>query len=192
MTFIDLEPAAARMADLIRAIPDDLLDSPTPCAAYALGDLLDHVSALTVGLTAAAIKTTHPGGPRAPAGDASRLGGDWRTRIPQELAALTEAWRDPMARRGMIKTGGIEMPGEVAARVTLEELVIHGWDVARTSGQPYDCDETALEAVVGFFSLFTQEMRANAYSAPLAVPDDVRLLDSVVALSGRDPAWRPS
>jgi uncharacterized protein (TIGR03086 family) len=192
MTFIDLEPAAQRMTDLIRAIPDDLLDTPTPCAAYALGDLLDHVSALTVGLTAAATKATHPGGSQPRAGDASRLGGDWRTRIPQELAALTEAWRDPMARRGMIKAGGIEMPGEAAALVALEELVIHGWDVARATGQHYACDETALEAVVGFFSLFTQEMRENAYSAPLAVPDEVPLLDTVVALSGRDPSWKPS
>jgi uncharacterized protein (TIGR03086 family) len=191
MTFIDLGPAAQRMTDLIRAIPDDLLDAPTPCAAYALGDLLDHVSALTAGLTAAANRTSLPEGPPT-AGDASRLGGDWRTRIPQELAALTEAWRDPMARRGMIKAGGIEMPGEAAALVALEELVIHGWDVARATGQHYACDETALEAVVGFFSLFTQEMRENAYSAPLAVPDEVPLLDTVVALSGRDPSWKPS
>jgi hypothetical protein len=35
-------------------------------------------------------------------------------------------------------------------------------------------------------------MRENAYSAPLAVPDEVPLLDTVVALSGRDPSWKPS
>jgi uncharacterized protein (TIGR03086 family) len=191
MTFIDLEPAAQRMADLLRGIPDDLLAAPTPCPDYALGDLLDHVSSLTIGLTAAATRTARPDG-SPPVGDASRLGDDWRTRIPLDLAGLTEAWRDPAARSGMIKAGGIEMPGEVAALVALEELVIHGWDVARATEQAYDCDVTELEAVVGFFSLFTEDMRADAYNAPIAVPEDTPLLDVVVALSGRDPAWKPS
>jgi hypothetical protein len=30
------------------------------------------------------------------------------------------------------------MPAQVAGLVTLDELVIHGWDVARACGQPYD------------------------------------------------------
>lgn len=192
MTFVDLEPAAQRMAGLISGITDDQLDAPTPCHAYALGDLLDHVSGLTVGLTAAATRSPTPTGSGAPSGGASRLGDDWRTRIPRELEALTEAWRDPMARKGTIKVGGIEMPAEAAALVALEELVIHGWDVARATGQPYDCDDATLEGVVGFFAMFTEDMRRDAYNAPVAVPKDTPLLDTVVAISGRDPTWQPS
>ena len=36
---------------------------------------------------------------------------------------------------GTTKAGGLELPGEVAGLVALDELVIHGWDVARSSGQ---------------------------------------------------------
>ena len=40
---IDLGPAADEMARLVRATPDELLTAPTPCPAYSVGDLLDHI-----------------------------------------------------------------------------------------------------------------------------------------------------
>jgi hypothetical protein len=40
---VDLQPAARRLADLVAGVPDGMLDAPTPCPKYRLGDLLDHV-----------------------------------------------------------------------------------------------------------------------------------------------------
>ena len=60
---VDMGPAARRMADLIEQVPDDLLDGPTPCPAYTLGDLLDHVSGFALAFTAAGRKETVPGEP---------------------------------------------------------------------------------------------------------------------------------
>src|SRR4051812_35820039 len=102
------------MRGLVERVPEDALDRRTPCAGYMLGDLLDHVSGFARGLYAAAKKDA--GSPPEPA-DASHLGADWRTRIPKELDALVDAWRDPAAREGMTGAGGIELPGEVAAVV---------------------------------------------------------------------------
>ena len=34
MTVADLEPAACRMAELVRGVPEDALDGPTPCRAH--------------------------------------------------------------------------------------------------------------------------------------------------------------
>ncbi len=150
MTFVDLEPATRRMAKLILGISDELLGRPTPCPAYTLGDLVDHVSGLTLAFTAAARKDPGHIGSQGPSGDASRLGDDWRTRIPRDLAALAEAWRNPAAWQGTTRAGGLELPGEVAGLVALDELVIHGWDVARASGQAYDCDPVSLQVVHGF------------------------------------------
>ncbi|MGH9187287.1 MAG: TIGR03086 family metal-binding protein [Acidimicrobiales bacterium] len=195
MTFVDHEPAARRMADLIRGVPDELLSGPTPCPAYALGDLLDHVSGLTVAFTAAATKATGDIGSQAPSADASRLGDDWRTRIPRDLAALAEAWRDPAAWSGMTRAGGVDLPGEVAGIVALDELVIHGWDVARASGQAYDCDPQLLEVVHDFVAQFSgpgQEVgRAGLFGPVVEVPADAPLLDRVIGLTGRDPGWSP-
>ena len=193
MTVVDLEPATRRMADLISAIPDERLDRPTPCPAYTLGDLVDHVGGLTLAFTAAATKTFGDASAQGPSGDASRLGDDWRTRIPRDLAALAEAWRDPAAWSGMTQAGGLELPGEVAGLVALDELVVHGWDVARASGQPYDCDRRSLEAVHGFVAQFSgsgqEAAREGLFGPVVEVPEDAPLLDRVIGLTGRDPAW---
>lgn len=193
MTFMDLEPAAERMTGLIRAVPDGLLDAATPCSRYTVADLLDHIDGLVLAFTAAARKSTGGAGARGPVGDASRLADDWRTRVPQSLVVLTEAWREPTARTGMTSAGGIDMPGEVAGVVALEELVVHGWDLARATAQPYDCDEATLEVVRAFLSQFAgpdqAELRGEAYGNPIAVGNAAPLLDRVIGLSGRDPTW---
>src|SRR5437588_470108 len=112
MTPVDLEPAARRLAELIGGVPDELLDAPTPCPAYTLGDLVEH-----------------------------------------------------------------------------------GWDVARATGHAYDCDTPSLEAVHAFVSQFSEPgqeaARAGLFGPVVEVPDDAPLLDRVIGLTGRDPAWSP-
>lgn len=192
---VDLEPAARQMADLIAQVPDDLLDGPTPCPAYTLGDLVDHVSGLALAFTSAARKAPVPGAPDRATGDATRLGDEWRGRLREELDALAEAWRDPAAWTGETRAGGVELPGEVAGLVTLDELVVHGWDVARASGQPYTCDPDLLEVVHDFLAAWVEpdqeSAREGIFGPAIPVPDDAPLLDRVVGLTGRDPAWSP-
>jgi uncharacterized protein (TIGR03086 family) len=194
MTFVDLQPTARRMSELVSRVDADL-DAPTPCGDYTLGALLDHIDRFTLGFTAAAMKSSGAAASESPLGDAARLADDWQARIPRDLVLLTEAWRDPTARTGMTRAGGVDLPGEIAPVVALEELVIHGWDLARATGQSYECDDATLEIVRGFVSQFAgddqADMRGSAYRAPVAVGDTAPLLDRVVALSGRDPAWSP-
>jgi uncharacterized protein (TIGR03086 family) len=192
---VDLEPAARRLADLVGGVPDELLDAPTPCPAYTLGDLLDHIGGAALAFTGAAVKDPGDVTSQGPSGDASRLSDDWRTRIPRDLAALADAWRDPAAWTGMTKAGGVELPGEVAGLVALDEIVVHGWDVARATGQAYDCDAASLEAVQAFVSQFSEpgqeEMRAGLFGPVVEVAEDAPLLERVIGLTGRDPAWSP-
>ena len=195
MTPVDLSPAARRLGDLVSSAPDDLLDAPTPCPAYTLGDLLDHVGGAASAFTGAAAKDLGEVTSQGPSGDASRLADDWRTRIPRDLATLADSWRDPGAWTGMTKAGGVDLPGEVAGLVALDELVVHGWDVARATGQAYDVDPASLEAVKAFVSQFSQpgmeEARAGLFGPVVEVPEDAPLLDRVIGLTGRDPAWSP-
>jgi uncharacterized protein (TIGR03086 family) len=194
MTHPDLEPAARRLGTLVAAVPDDALDRPTPCPDYRLGDLLDHIGGLALAFRTAATKTGAELTGPAPSGDASRLPPDWRTRVPQDLLALAEAWRDPEAWTGMTQAGGVDLPGDVAGLVALDELVVHGWDVARASGQPYEVTATELEAVRGFVQPMADappEQRAGLFGPPVPVPDDAPELDRLIGLTGRDPAWSP-
>jgi len=194
-SMVDLEPATRKMAELVNGVPDGMLDAPTPCAGYSLGDLLDHVSGSILAFTAAAAKASGEATSRGPSGDAARLGDDWRSRIPRDLAALAEAWRDPAAWTGMTRAGGIDLPGEVAGVIALDEVLIHGWDVARASRQRFDCDERLLEVVHEFVGQFAgpgqEAAREGLYGPEVAVPADAPLLDRVIGMTGRDPAWSP-
>lgn len=194
-TMIDLEPAARRLAGLVAAVTDDQLAGSTVCPAYSLGDLVDHVDGLSQAFTAAARKGLGDAVGQAPSGDAARLTADFRQRIPGQLTALAEAWRDPQAWTGMTQAGGIDLPGEVAGLVALNELVIHGWDVATASGQAYEPDEATLSADHGFLAQFcgpgNEAARDGLFGPEVTVSADAPLLDQLVGMAGRDPAWTP-
>ncbi|MCZ4099998.1 TIGR03086 family protein [Streptomyces sp. So13.3] len=190
---LDLGPAAQRLADLLSAIPDEQLTAPTPCAKYTLGDLLDHVDGLSHAFLIAARKTPLSEGSQPPSPDASRLGADWRTRIPEQLTTLAEAWRDPAAWEGMTEVGGVTMPAGMIGRVGLNELTIHGWDIARATGQPFSADVQTLEGCREFVEPLAapgqSPARQGIFGPAVAIPSDAPLLDRIVALTGRDPAW---
>ena len=187
-TNIDLTPAARRMASLVDAVPDDALDRPTPCERYTVGDLLDHIGGAAVAFTAAAVKKPLEGGP---AGDAANLGADWRARIQRDVLGLAEAWRDPEAWTGMSGAGGVELPGEVAGVVALDELLIHGWDLAKATGQAAGYDGPELEAVHTMVQQFRAAGVEGLFGPPVAVAAAAPLLDRVLGLAGRDPGWEP-
>jgi uncharacterized protein (TIGR03086 family) len=193
MSAIDLGPAAERMANLVRNIPDDALTRPTPCPDYSLGDLVEHVGGLTIAFTASAQKDMGEATAQAGSGDASRLTDDWRTRIPADLGRLAAAWHDDDAWTGMTRAGGVDLPGEIAGLVALDELVLHGWDVARASDQPYAVDPPSLDAVHGFVLGFSkpgdEASREGLFGPVVPVAEDAPLLDRVVGLAGRDPGW---
>src|SRR5512146_1951845 len=147
---LDLEPATRVLTDLLYRVRDDQLGAPTPCAEVRLGDLIDHVDGLSIAFTAAATKTPPPGGGQGTPPDAARLGADWRTRIPERLAGLAAAWRDQAAWTSVTNVGGQDLPGEVAGVIALDEVVVHGWDIAVASRQSFRCEPQLLEAAYGF------------------------------------------
>jgi uncharacterized protein (TIGR03086 family) len=192
---IDLGPPARRLAGLVARIPDEDLILPTPCPAYALGDLIDHVGGLAIAFAAAASKERDERTGQAPPGSAARLGADWRERIPRDLKALGLAWQEPGAWLGMTRIAGMDTPAETVGLVLADELAVHGWDVARATRQPYTCEPYVLEAARQFLEMFASPDAPSGPEVPFGpatvLLPEAPLLDRVVALAGRDPSWSP-
>jgi len=185
---LDLEPAGRRMSRLVEAMPADALDRPTPCERYAVGDLLDHMHGAVLGFTVAATKRPEEGGPSA---DAAHLPDDWQARIPRDIAALIQAWRDPDAWSGMTRIAGVDLPGDMAGVVALDELVIHGWDLAKAMGMAAEYDGPGLDEVYGAVQQFSASGIEGLFGPPVPTPADAPLLDQILGLSGRNPGWEP-
>jgi uncharacterized protein (TIGR03086 family) len=194
MPTIDLRPAAERMSRLLRAVPDDALGAPTPCEDMALDALIEHVGGFAVAFTAAARKDLGEMTSQPPAARPADLEAGWRDRIAADLDAMGDAWQAPAAWEGMTQAGGVDLPGEVAGRVALDELVVHGWDIARATGQPYECDDASLQEIEVTVRQFRGDSTGaipGLFGPVVPVSDEAPALDRVLGLTGRDPAWSP-
>jgi len=196
----DLDSPARRLTRLLEGVTDDHLSARTPCEAYPVGDLLDHLMGLTIAFQYAATKSTgatgsepggSPGESRPGAGSAADLHPEWRSRLPLQLNDLVAAWRDPAAWEGTTEAGGVTLPAEVMGSVVVNELVLHGWDLARGTGQPYESDADSTEACFAFTSAMSapgEEAGREGLIGPIVeVPPDAPLLHRALGLSGRDP-----
>ncbi|MGW0041980.1 TIGR03086 family metal-binding protein [Rhodococcus sp. NPDC003348] len=187
---LDLRPATHAVAGIVRGVRDDQLSAPTPCREYTVADLLDHIDGLALAFTLAARKQPLEVGP---SGRGDRLPDDWRDHIATRLDELAQAWRDEAAWSGNTRAGGVDLTGGEAGRVAMNEVVVHGWDVARATGQSYLVDDASVNGARDFVAQFsgpgTEEARSGLFGPEVAAPADATPLERLIALTGRDPRW---
>lgn len=71
----------------------------------------------------------------------------------------------------------------------LDEIVLHGWDLARATGQDYDCDDATAEACMAFVGEFDQGGTPGLFGPAVDVGPGATAFEQVLARSGRDPHW---
>ncbi|GAA3344699.1 TIGR03086 family metal-binding protein [Amorphoplanes nipponensis] len=191
---LDFAPPVRQLRSLLLGITDDHLGAPTPCPDWTVGDLLDHLIGLSWAFTQAAQKKSDAPGVDGPPPEpsAAHLSAHWRSRLPVVLEDLAIAWRAPSAWEGTARAGGVTMPATVMGLVAVNELTMHGWDLARATGQEYAADPRLLEPLIEFLSQGPREGTPGMFGPVVAVEEEAELLDQAVSLAGRDPRWRPT
>jgi uncharacterized protein (TIGR03086 family) len=183
MTF-DLRPATDAVAAVAARVTEERFGDPTPCGDWPVGAMVDHLLSLTAAFTAGARKDPQGPGPEPGAPPAG-----WRDELPARFDALVEAWRDPAAWAGEATVGGVPLPAPLTAAVAADELVVHGWDLARALGVPYEPDPAMVAVALGFAERFA-DLEGGPFGPSLpAAPGSE--LDRLLRLTGRDPAWTP-
>jgi uncharacterized protein (TIGR03086 family) len=187
---IDLGPQTFVVARLAEGVTEEQMNAPTPCPQYAVRNLIGHLAGLSRAFRDAGRKDLGPTTNTDPSSSMPDVTPDWRAELPTLLAELAEAWRDPNAWTGHTRAGGVDLPGAVAGLVATDELVVHGWDLARATAQPYSPDTAALRAAHDLLAPAADNPDSSGLFGPaVPVPADAPLLDQLIGLSGRDPSW---
>ncbi|GAA4706053.1 TIGR03086 family metal-binding protein [Nocardioides conyzicola] len=161
-----LDYTRARLA----GVRGGLLDRPTPCAGWRLGDLLVHMEDSLDAFTEAAggevaVHLTHTTEGRIAA-------------IEEKACALLGAWSRPGP--GDVLVGGLDLASPLLVATAALEVTIHGWDVGRaTEPAPIPAELAAALLPVAHLTI-TPADRGVRFAPALAVPsaaaDEVRLL----------------
>jgi uncharacterized protein (TIGR03086 family) len=187
--FPAFERAVVSTAEIVKATPASRLGGPTPCAEWDVSALLNHVIG-TLWLAEGLLGDQAPRYPMAPGGlpPADLVGDDPAAAYAEAAAAaLAAAAGDTLTRVHITPLG--EMPGPALAGFITLDILVHGWDLARATGQPADLDGRLAAHVLGFAeqALATPEARAARIGPAVAVAADAPVTQRLVAFLGRQP-----
>jgi len=192
----DLDAKAVRASvELVARVTAEDLARPTPCAEWTLGDLLAHMTVQHKGFTAA----TAGRGADPEAWKVSAPGSD----PVADYAIAAELLIAAFAQPGVLERGfslpeifsGVEFPAAQAISFHFIDYVVHGWDVARSLGLPYELDAELVQAAIPVAEAVPEGERrlrpGAAFRPGLPGRADAGPMDRILAMLGRAPDWSP-
>ncbi|MCI2423361.1 TIGR03086 family metal-binding protein [Saccharopolyspora sp. K220] len=187
-----LARAAAALAGIIRDTKPDQLDARTPCTEYDVRGLVNHLLFWGPSLEGAGRKETVPP-PDGAEADVDLTGGDWAAALEAHLDRTVAAWSEPGAWEGTTHMGGpTELPASLVGGMVVVELVVHGWDLAKGTGQTLALDDDLVAYVHDEVEkTAAQGRQMGVYGAEIEVPQASSTLDRTLARTGRNPIWNP-
>lgn len=185
--------AAAPFTEIVRNVKPDQLANPTPCTEFDVRKLVNHLLFWGPSLVGAARKEPATL-PAATESDVDLVGEDWAADLVAHAERAVAAWEEPAAWTGTTQMGGpTELPAELVGGMIAGELVVHGWDLARATGQRPEWDEDLLRYVHGEIDRSAELGRSMGVFGPeVPVPATASTLDRTLGLAGRDPKWMAS
>jgi len=170
-------------------IEPDQLDNPSPCAAWTVREVLNHVTAgaelFAICVREGEVSDEQLG--ELMTGD--RLGDDYKASFHRATDDATEAFAMPGAMHRIVKLPFGEMPASMAASIAIFDVTTHAWDLAKATGQSTDLDpEVVTIAYQVAKTMLSDDWRNSGMFGPeVAITDDAPVADRLAALAGRTP-----
>jgi len=173
---------AACRAVLGRLTEDDL-SRPSPCTEYTVGEVGQHVVRSMV-LLASVASDPAAGLAAGPVGPAAGS-------LEEQVAVTTEAALTAWRRRGVggtVAVGRSTLPASLAVEIIPMELLVHGWDMARATGQQIDVPPEVADHLLGRArALVTEDKRGRSFAAEVPAGPQASALQRLIAFTGRVP-----
>ncbi|TMM14883.1 MAG: TIGR03086 family protein [Actinobacteria bacterium] len=180
-----LEGAFGTTERIVAGIRPDQLSEPTPCKEWDVRTLLGHTTGVLTRFGWTARRERPPED-----GVTDALAEDFAAAYRAAAASTLAAWAAPGALEGTCRLPiGVEIPAPAAAGINVVDTLVHGWDLARATGQARTIDPALATAALEFCrSAITDDIRERgAFGAIVPVPDDATPTDRLVGFLGRQP-----
>jgi uncharacterized protein (TIGR03086 family) len=168
---------------VLRRLTEDDLSRPSPCTEYTVGEVGQHVVRSMV-LLASVASDPAAGLAAGPVGPAAGS-------LEEQVAVTTEAALTAWRRRGVggtVAVGRSTLPASLAVEIIPMELLVHGWDMARATGQQIDVPpEVADHLLDRARELVTDDKRGRSFAAEVPAGPQASALQRMIAFTGRVP-----
>ncbi len=174
---------------LANVTPDDY-DRPTPCASWSVRALVNHIAEGSnwFALCVNAGEAPDPD----PTHGVDYAAGDLLASYDEGVAASLAAFGAPGAQDRILKLPFGELPGAAFMGIATNDVFVHGWDLAKATGQPSNLDtEMAtqlLEIVQGFVGdpLRGPDGSGLPFGPAREAPASASAADKLAAFLGRE------
>lgn len=182
-----LYSVVASVQPVIHGVSAQEMDADTPCPDFDVRQVANHmlgtIEAMRRVGAAEPLDTQDPWGTH---GDNVRE--TWREDLSHLLVEFANAWSQPEAWEGEAMDGA--MPRQLVGDMGFVEVMLHGWDLAKGSGQTIEYDDAAVERALEVLDAIGEQGRSGgAFGPEVKVDDDAPAFARVLGKSGRDPEW---
>jgi len=165
-----------QLAGVVGGISSDQLDNATPCTNFTVRGVLEHMIGGAT-MFAAAFRGAEPG-----ASDTS----DVLAGFGPALTDLVTAIHEPGALERTVQAPFGAVPGETFARFVVLDGLVHGWDMAKATGQPYTPPDALVAEVHDFARDALVPLRdGDTFAEPVEPPTGASPIERLAAFTGR-------
>jgi uncharacterized protein (TIGR03086 family) len=184
-----LRRAIDQTGELVAGTRREQAGLPTPCRLWTVGHLIGHV-VTNMGNFAASVTGAKPDWSKAP-----ETVDDWTAGFAAGREELDAAWAGADLQSQVPAMGGGSAPLVSKADQQIAEFAVHGWDIARATGQSVSLDPAVAEHGLRWAkqNLSPQfrgpEDEGKSFGDEVPVPDDAPAYERLAGWFGRDPEW---
>jgi uncharacterized protein (TIGR03086 family) len=149
----------------------------TPCREFDVSRLTDHLMNSITAIGGAA-------GAEFPERDMTAT---VETQVMDAARPAVAAWRE-RGLDGTVALGPNEGPAKVFAGILSLEFLVHAWDYAKATGQTVHAPDSLSDYVLDLAQKTITDRSGPGFDDAVPISDDARVLDRLVAYTGRQPA----
>lgn len=178
--------AVDKTGRLIAGVKPDQMGNPTPCKKYNARELVNHIIGSDYFFVS--LQRGESMDPEAPTPDLA--GDNPKAAYDDSVKAVMQMWQTPGVMEQTFNLGPMSMPGSQVVGIAMMEASVHGWDLAKATGQDTTIDPAIAGGIYeGMKGNIPAEMRGDdSFFAPeVKVPDDAPVQDKLLGYLGRQP-----